>query len=225
MVVSDRLHDPIDSAGAAETLHLAVDWQNRFLSAPADQPSLNQQLLQDLSSALRRFAAAGIGTLWVVTGARPECRRLKPQEAERLSQRHDVPDELAAVMRGWLLVKTRDSAFSQPQLITALRRRGIRRLLISGFQAQHCIAATAREAAALGFECSLLSDLIGGTDKAGAQRHRQLCDAYGQHGAIGVQRLACLVPGIAPRRLFRRLAQPVAAAQALFRREQASLLA
>lgn len=223
MVAFGAVHSDVDSA-VTETLHLAVDWQNRFLFA--GQPEPNQHLIQALSAALRRFAAAGIGTLWVVTGAHAECRRLKPQEAERLSQRHDVPDELAAVMRGWLLVKTRDSAFSQPQLITALRRRGIRRLLISGFQAQHCIAATAREAAALGFECSLLSDLIGGTDKAGAQRHRQLCDVYGQHGAIGVQRLSCLVPGIAPaRRLFRRIVEPVASAQALFRREQAALLA
>lgn len=228
MVVSDRLHDPIDSKGAAETLHLAVDWQNRFLFSAQTAPSQStQRLLQDLSTALRRFAAAGIGTLWVVTGARPECQRIKPQETASLCQRHDVPVELAALMRGWLLVKTRDSAFSQPQLLTSLRQRGIRRLLVSGFQAQHCIAATAREASVLGFECSLLSDLIGGADNAGAaQRHRQLCDTYGVSGAsIGVQRLACLVPGIAPRRLFRGLAQPVAAAQALFRREQAALLA
>lgn len=228
MVACGKVHSYTDIA-VTKTLHLAVDWQNRFLlpaQASTDQPPHSKLLLLNLSAAVRRFAASNISTLWVVTGARTECRRLNHQQVEWLSQRHDVPPEVAAMMRGWLLVKTRDSAFSQPHLLAALRQRGIRRLLLSGFQARHCIAATAQDATALGFECNLLSDIIGGQDNDAMQRHRQLCDAYGQNGTIGVQRLSCLAPGIVPtRHFFRRMAEPVTATQVLFRREQAALLA
>lgn len=218
-----------DGVAVEPALHLALDWQDRFLRADTFDTVHGQQsrcLLETICAATRHFAAANISTIWAVTGAAPAWQRLRPQQADALIQRHGVPPELAALMRGWLLVKARDSAFSNPQLLAVLRQRGIRRLLLSGFQSHHCIAATARDAAALGFACHLLSDLVGGTDDAAAQRHRQLCDTYGQHGTIGVQRLSCLVPGIVPaRRLFRRVAQPLASAQALFRREQAALLA
>lgn len=217
-----------DGVAAAHTLHLALDWQDRYMLPDSLDYTHGQHLplLQTVCAATRYFAAANISTIWVVTGAIPSWQRLRPQQAASLIQRYGVPPELAALMRGWMLVKAGDSAFSNTQLLAVLRQRGIRTLLLSGFNAHHCIAATVCDAQAGGFTCHLLSDLIGGQDNSSAHRHRQLCDVYGVSSAmIGVQRLSCLVPGIAPRRLFRPRSQSVVGTQALFRHEQAVLLA
>lgn len=166
----------------AQTLHLAIDWQNRFLTAAgiADDTLANR-----CAAAVRAFSAQGISTVWVTSGKTPLWQRLTRRHAALL-EHYDVPPALAPVMRGYHAVKTSDSAFGNPALLPYLRQRGITNLLISGFMLRHCVAATVQDALGHGFLCTLLPELIRDhADMADtALRTRRLRDHYGFQSQI-----------------------------------------
>lgn len=166
----------------AQTLHLAIDWQNRYLAAAGGDSGL---LPDRCAAAVRALSAQGISTVWVTTGAAPLWQRLTRQHAPSLPH-HDLPAALAPVMRGYHAVKTSDSAFGNPALLPYLRQRCATNLLISGFMQRHCVAATVRDALDHGFICTLLPELIRDHADAAdtALRTRRLREQYGFQSQI-----------------------------------------
>lgn len=184
------------------SVHLAIDYQNRFLF-PQDATGQTQdiagtQLVCDVIHATRLFSHSGVSTLWVTTGQKADWRRLPPRQHEGLRQQHDVPHALSPIMRGYHCVKISDSAFSNPALLPFLREHGVTELFISGLYLQHCVLATVQDALAAGLRCTLLIDLL--RDRQGeastapntALRHRQASDQFAQNPHIRITRLALL---------------------------------
>lgn len=167
----------------AQTLHLAIDWQNHYLAAAGSE---SDTLAARCAAAVRQFSAQGISTVWVTTGTVPLWQRLTPQQESLLPRRYDVPAALAPVMRGYHAVKTSDSAFGNPALLPYLRQRGCTNLLISGFMLRHCVAATVQDALGHGFICTLLPELIRDHADAAdtALRTRRLREHYGFQSQI-----------------------------------------
>jgi nicotinamidase-related amidase len=56
------------------------------------------------------------------------------------------------------LRKTASDSFHQTDLDAALKRLGVRRLVICGFQSEFCVDTTTRRALALGYEVLLVDD-------------------------------------------------------------------
>jgi nicotinamidase-related amidase len=54
--------------------------------------------------------------------------------------------------------KTATDAFHHTQLLATLQARGIRRLVICGFQSEFCVDTTTRRALALGYPVTLVAD-------------------------------------------------------------------
>lgn len=173
-------------------IHLAIDYQNRFVFPYAADGRAGEiggtQLLADCRATVRSLSARQISTLWVTTGAQPDWRRLKPRQLANFWRQDDIPASLAAVMRGYHLVKTGDSAFGNPALLPYLRDRGVQELLISGLYLHHCVAATVTDALQHGLRCTLLVPLLRthGDDGDTLRRYRLLRADYGLHPAVNL---------------------------------------
>lgn len=141
------MHDPLlmrspELMSRNETALLVVDLQTRLMSVQpqADQIVFNTRRLLDGAAALDVYASA------------------TEQVPEKLGP---TVDQLAERLSGRMLTKTAFSSAQSDQLIEEYKQREIRHVLLAGIETHVCIAQTALDLVAFGFQPKIAVDAVG----------------------------------------------------------------
>jgi nicotinamidase-related amidase len=69
-----------------------------------------------------------------------------------------IHPDVAPVPGEAVIGKTASDAFHDTSLASELQRRGVKRLVVTGMQTEHCVDTTCRRALSLGFDVTLVAD-------------------------------------------------------------------
>lgn len=154
--------DPRTTAALFVDLQEEHRQDERYLVAEFDRVIANAERLQ------QRARAVGIPVFhsaYVVDPTAPSARPYHPVLPDGRSAFSDKDDPRTAVCAEVgpvgdepLLVKSEASAFGAPSLAATLGARGVVWLIVAGVWTEACIAATVRDALALGFRVMVVKD-------------------------------------------------------------------
>ena len=106
----------------------------------------------------------------------------------------DIIPELAARPGEIIIDKPGKGAFCATDLELILRTRGIRNLVLTGITTDVCVSTTMREANDRGFECVVLGDCCGATDRSNHDAAlRMVTMQGGVFGAVSTSDALCAV--------------------------------
>ncbi len=136
---------------STSTALLIVDTQMAFFQAP--QPLYPaDRLIENIKNLTARARQAHVPVIYVQHNASGD---LEWMNSTPLKDIHPLiaPESTDLVVQKW-----QPDIFAEPTLQRELEARGIRRLIITGCQTEHCIINSCRSGAALGYDITLVSD-------------------------------------------------------------------
>jgi len=170
------------------TALVVIDMQRDFLepggfgSALGNDVSLLSSAIEPLQKVLATARDIGMTIIHTREGHRPDMSDCPPAKFARGEfigtdspkgrilirgeYGHDIVDELAPAPGEIVLDKPGKGSFCATDLDLILRNLGIKSLIVTGVTTEVCVHTTVREANDRGFECVLLHDCCGATDKS-----------------------------------------------------------
>ncbi len=171
---------------APEDALIVVDVQNDFLPGGRLAVSGGDAVIAPLNAWLRTFAARGCVTAasrdWHPPrhcsfagqgGTWPE-HCVAGTAGAAFAASLELPGGCRIIEKGTCADREAYSAFSGTSLATELAAAGVRRLWIGGLATDYCVAATARDALALGLEVVVLTGAVRAVDVAPGDGARAL---------------------------------------------------
>jgi nicotinamidase/pyrazinamidase len=165
---------------------IAVDVQNDFLPGGALGVPGGTAVVAPLNAWLAAFAARGCATFasrdWHPADHCSFAARGGPWPAHCVAGTRGaefaaglaLPDGCVVLDKGTHAEREAYSAFAGTPLAARLAAAGVRRLWIGGLATDYCVAATARDALALGLDVVVLADAVRAVDVAAGDGARAL---------------------------------------------------
>jgi nicotinamidase-related amidase len=186
------------------TALVVIDMQRDFLEPGGfgellgNDVSLLQAAVEPLKAVLAAARDTGMTVIHTREGHRPDLSDCPPSKRARGGLAvgigdpgpkgrilvrgelgHDIVDELAPAPGEIVLDKPGKGSFCATDLELILRLRGIENIVLTGITTDVCVHTTMREANDRGFECVLLADCCGATDKANHDHALRMIAAQG----------------------------------------------
>lgn len=183
---SFSLRRDFNTVSAPQTALLVVDVQKRYCD-PAHEnqrgTAMTDLIARRIARIVPQFRAAGVAIHPVYFEREPDI------EIESIDCHHFVP-----AAHDDVTFKQRDSAFANGLLDMRLKSRGIRNLLICGFNLNACVKETALDAVLKGYDTTIIHDMTG-NDKLNTEK-RHIAVAEMQRRGVDLTRARMVITAL-----------------------------